>query len=205
MVIGHTLDMARLIEPVIPPGSMRSLSQSNLEVDDLPYLRPWTLDDGPVVVAAYNDPDIQWWMPYSYDEDQAEELIEKWTETWKRETGACWAIAKRSDNAVFGRIAFQTIDFISGSAEISYWVLSQSRGEGFAARATSALCDWGFNQFGLHRVQLFHSLHNIASCRVAVKAGFELEATLKSETLFRDGWHDTHLHARIRPAESPVN
>jgi len=77
--------------------------------------------------------------------EKAEEVIGKWTETWQKEMGACWAIAKRSDNAAFGRFAFQTIDFISGSAEIAYWVLPESRGEGFAPLATSAICEWAFD------------------------------------------------------------
>jgi len=182
--------MPRLIQPVIPPGSMNQLAQPNLEVDDRSYLRPWTLDDVSV--------------PYSFDEAEAEQVIGRWTETWQKETGACWAIAKRSDHSAFGRFAFQTIDFISGSAEIAYWVLPQSRGEGYAPLATTAICEWAFNQLGLHRVQLFHSVRNTASCRVAVKAGLELEATLKSEAIYHDGWHDTHLHARVRTEQIPI-
>jgi len=196
--------MPRIIEPVIPPGSMNQLLQPNLEVDGRSYLRPWTLADVPVVVDAYSDPEIQWWIPYSFDEDEAEQVIGRWTDTWKNETGACWAIAKRSDDSAFGRFAFQTIDLIGGSAEIAYWILPQSRGEGFAPLASRAICEWAFNQLGLHRVQLFHSVRNLASCRVAIKAGFELEATLKSEGIYRDGWHDTHLHARVRTEQNPI-
>ena len=196
--------MPRLIEPVIPPGSMSQLVQPILEVDDRSYLRPWTMDDVAVVVAAYGDPEIQRWIPYSFDAAEAEQVIARWTETWHKETGACWAIAKRSDESAFGRFAFQTIDFISGSAEIAYWVLPQSRGEGYAPLATTAICEWAFNQLGLHRVQLFHSVRNIVSCRVAVKAGLELEATLKSEALYRDGWHDTHLHACVRTGQASI-
>ena len=190
--------MPRRIPPVIPPGSINGLPQPNLEVDERSYLRPWTAVDVPVVVAAYSDADIQWWMPYSFDEAEAAQVIEEWTENWEEEVGACWAIARKSDDSAFGRFAFQNFDFISGSADLSYWVLPESRGEGFAPLAITAICEWAFNQLGLHRVQLFHSVRNRESCRVADKAGFELEATLKSEALYRDGWHDSHLHTRLR-------
>jgi RimJ/RimL family protein N-acetyltransferase len=196
--------MPRLIPPVIPPGSMSQLPQPNLDVDDRAYLRPWNIDDVSVVVDAYSDPDIQRWIPYSFDEAEAEQVIGRWTETWQKETGACWAIASRSDDSAFGRFAFQTIDFIGGSADTAYWVLPQSRGMGYAPLATTAICEWAFNQLGLHRVQLFHSVLNGASCRVAAKADFELEARLKSECLYRDGWHDTHLHARLRTQHIPI-
>ena len=34
--------------------------------------------------------------------------------------------------------------------------------------------------------------------RVAAKAGFALEGTLRSAMRHPDGWHDMHLHARVR-------
>jgi RimJ/RimL family protein N-acetyltransferase len=49
----------------------------------------------------------------------------------------------------------------------------------------------------LHRLGLGHSVANTASCRVADRAGFRLEATLHSALLHSDGWHDMHLHARV--------
>jgi ribosomal-protein-alanine N-acetyltransferase len=190
--------MPRLIDPVISPGSLSNGSQPTLVVDDRSLLRPWTLDDIPVVVAAYGDAEIQRWIPYSFDVQEAEHVIGRWTVTWQNETGACWAIAQESDNVAFGRFAFQTIDFIGGSAEIAYWLLPQFRGEGYASLAVTVICDWAFEQLGLHRVQLIHSVHNVASCRVAQGAGFDLEGTLRSECQYQDGWHDTHLHARVR-------
>jgi ribosomal-protein-alanine N-acetyltransferase len=190
--------MPRLINSVIAPGLLSRDPQPNLEVDNRSFLRPWTLDDISVVVEAYHDPEIQRWIPYSFDAAEAQQVIGRWIDTWKMETGACWAIATQSDNAAFGRFAFQTIDLIGGSAEIAYWVLPHSRGEGYAPLATTAICNLAFDQLGLHRVELIHSVHNVGSCRVASKAGFELEGTMKSECLYNDGWHDTHLHARVR-------
>jgi RimJ/RimL family protein N-acetyltransferase len=190
--------MPRLVDPVIITGSLSSVPQPNLEVDERSLLRPWTLEDVAVVVDAYSDPEIQKWIPYSFNTAEAEQVIGRWTATWRNETGACWAIANQSDNCAFGRFAFQTIDFIAGSAEIAYWVLPQSRGEGYAPLATTAICEWAFGELGLHRLELIHSVHNVASCRVATKAGFELEGILKSAGLHGDGWHDMHLHARVR-------
>ena len=38
---------------------------------------------------------------------------------------------------------------------------------------------------------------NPGSCRVAVKAGFALEGTLRSAMRHPDGWHDMHLHGLV--------
>jgi RimJ/RimL family protein N-acetyltransferase len=71
-------------------------------------------------------------------------------------------------------------------------------GPGVATRATAELARWALDGLELHRLELMHSIANPPSCRVADKAGFTLEGTLRSALLHPDGWHDLHLHARLR-------
>jgi RimJ/RimL family protein N-acetyltransferase len=59
------------------------------------------------------------------------------------------------------------------------------------------LTAWCFGTLRLHRVELCHSTANVASCRVALCAGFAAEGTKRGEGRHADGWHDMHLHARI--------
>jgi RimJ/RimL family protein N-acetyltransferase len=47
-------------------------------------------------------------------------------------------------------------------------------------------------------IELTHSVHNVASCRVAAKCGFPFEGTLRGAGRHSDGRHDMHLHARLR-------
>jgi RimJ/RimL family protein N-acetyltransferase len=49
----------------------------------------------------------------------------------------------------------------------------------------------------LHRIELFHSTANVASCRVARHAGFTVEGTKCGEGRHTGGWHDMHLHSRL--------
>jgi RimJ/RimL family protein N-acetyltransferase len=65
-------------------------------------------------------------------------------------------------------------------------------------RPTTALTHWAFEQVGFHRLELTHALADDASCRVADRSGFTLEGTKRSALLHPDGWHDMHLHARVR-------
>src|SRR5262249_1458548 len=51
---------------------------------------------------------------------------------------------------------------------------------------------------GFHRLDLEHSTRNLTSCKVATKSGYLLEGTKRSARLHDDGWHDMHLHARVR-------
>ncbi|MFF4894011.1 GNAT family N-acetyltransferase [Micromonospora chersina] len=161
-------------------------------------LRPWEPSDAPVFFAAYQDPAIQHWhtrQPAS--EDQVREWFEQYRRAWERETAASWAVT-RGGGEVLGRIAMGSMNLDDGVAGCAYWVLPAVRGAGVAPRALTALSVWALGEAGFHRLHLDHSTRNHASCRVAVKAGFLLEGTKRSDAIHSDGRHDMHLHARIR-------
>jgi RimJ/RimL family protein N-acetyltransferase len=161
-------------------------------------LRPWLPSDATTLLAAYADPEIRHWHRRSIaSEDEARELIARWNHGWADETTACWAVLAGERADVAGRVAIRDVDLEVGQGEVGYWVLPNARGSGIAARAVWEASRWALDGLGLHRLSLGHSVANTASCRVADKAGFLPEATLRSALLHRDGWHDLHLHARI--------
>jgi RimJ/RimL family protein N-acetyltransferase len=64
-----------------------------------------------------------------------------------------------------------------------------------ADRAFTQVQDGGL---ALHRLTLDHALINTNSCRVAVKAGFRIDATMRDFYVDADGErHDSPLHARL--------
>ena len=62
----------------------------------------------------------------------------------------------------------------------------------------AAPCGGALDVQGLHRLDLIHATGNLASCRVAAEAGFALEGTMRQHARHEDGWHDMHLHVRLR-------
>jgi RimJ/RimL family protein N-acetyltransferase len=63
---------------------------------------------------------------------------------------------------------------------VGYWVAAPARGRGVAVRAVRLLCAWGFEARGLPRIQLHTLPGNVASERVAERAGFTREGLLRS-------------------------
>ncbi len=186
--------MPDLMPPAVPAGSLRSLPQPTLRVDEL-TLRPWRGTDVDAVVDAYRDPDIQRWHVRSMSYDEARAWIASWPDRWRAETGARWAIA--DEQALVGRDGLGAISLGEGAAAIAYWTLPAARGRNIAARAVRTVSAWMFSSVGLHRIELNHSTLNTASCRIAAKAGFGYEGTKREQGLHHDGWHDMHLHARL--------
>ncbi len=188
--------MPMLVPPAVPAGRLTSRPQPTLVGHRL-TLRPWDRADAPVLVEAYADPAIQRWHVRSMTQlDEALDWLAERSHRWAHAVGAEWAIA--ADGAVVGRIGLRSLDLAEGCGEVAYWVLPAARGSAVAARALVVLESWCFGEVGLQRLELAHSTLNTASCRVAEKAGYVAEGTKRQQGLHADGWHDMHLHARVR-------
>jgi RimJ/RimL family protein N-acetyltransferase len=191
--------------PAIPAGALAATAQPALPAPGGLLLRPWETSDAAVFLAAYQDPGIRHWhtrQPAS--EEQVREWFARYRRAWAEETGASWAVT--GGGVVLGRMALGSMNLDDGVAGCAYWVLPAARGAGVASRALTALSAWALSACalggaGFHRLHLDHSTRNHASCRVAVKAGFLLEGTKRSDAIHSDGRHDMHLHARIRDDE----
>lgn len=193
-----------LAGPALPAGSMRTIDQPRLTVDGQLVLRAWREGDAGAVRAAFDCADIRRWHVRRMDSDEeARAWTAAWAARWQEETAASWAIARLGDDRVVGQVGLRTIVLAEASAQLSYWVLPAARGGGTAGRATGALSRWSFGILGLHRLFLVHSTANQPSCRVAQRAGFRWEGTMRGHLLHADGWHDAHLHARLNTDGGP--
>ncbi len=190
--------MPRTTNPTIDDGWLRDREQPAWDIDAGLTLRPWRDDDADAVLAAYADPAIERWHSRTLlDRDEALALITGWRDGWTAETQAGWAVVD-AQRQLAGRVAITGLDLSQGSGGIAYWTTPTARGRGVAPRSVEAVTDWAFRTAGFHRLHLAHSTRNPASCRVAVKSGFVAEGVQRSKALHADGWHDMHLHARIR-------
>ncbi|WP_037579872.1 GNAT family N-acetyltransferase [Phaeacidiphilus oryzae] len=190
--------MPNLVPPVLPPGTLGATPQPTLPLDGL-LLRPWRAADAPALAEAFRDPAIQRWHLRTADSPaEAAGWIERWRGSWQEESGAHWAVSDAGGGRLLGRVSLQGLVPMGGQAEISYWTVPEARGRGVCSRAVAGISEWALSRAGFHRVELGHSVANAGSCRVAEKCGFGLEGTRRAALLHADGWHDMHLHARIR-------
>ncbi|MBU2666118.1 GNAT family N-acetyltransferase [Actinoplanes bogorensis] len=190
--------MAITTLPALPIGAFSALAQPVLTAENV-TLRPWTIRDVDAVLQGYGDSSIQHWHVRSMTPAEARAWIEHWPGRWAQDSGAGWALEVGGE--VAGQLSMRHVDLHEGRVEWSYWVLPAARGKGVATTALIAATEWVFS-VGVHRAELDHSSRNEASCRVATKAGYLAEGTARQRGLHSDGWHDMHLHARLRSAVS---
>lgn len=91
------------------------------------------------------------------------------------------------NNEVVGSIGVhQLADIYSKSAEIGYWIAEPFWGKGIVPLAVKEMLKYGFETFDIDRIFARTTHTNLASQQVLKKAGFILEAELKS-TIFKYG------------------
>ena len=195
------MDMPRLTPAVVAAEKLGNASQPTILTGDGLVLRPWEPGDAPTVLDAFADPQIRRWHVRSASSlGEVAGWIDSWMDDWVGQVHAHWAVADSQTAAVVGRASLKNMNPTHGQAEVAYWTVPVARGRGVASRAVEALTAWAFDEVGFHRLQLSHSVNNPTSCRVATRTGYLLEGTKRSAGLHLDGWHDMHLHARVKDA-----
>jgi len=84
-------------------------------------------------------------------------------------------------------------------ANLGYWVRSGQTGKGVATEITRQLADFAFSTLKLERIELVIEVSNVASQRVAEKAGAVREGLLRRRLAGRDGpSRDAYMFSLIR-------
>jgi RimJ/RimL family protein N-acetyltransferase len=151
--------------------------------DDEVVLRPPAEADVPALVAACQDPDIQHFtfVPAPYGDEHARSWVAGTAPARADGSALGLVVAPAAEPAaLLGTIGIVRPDWEHGVAELGYWVAPWARGRGVAARAVGLLAPWTVRELGFARVTLHIDAGNAASRRVAERAGFAYEGTLRS-------------------------
>jgi RimJ/RimL family protein N-acetyltransferase len=143
--------------------------------DGVVALRPWSMDDLPALVDACNDETLHYWLPmipFPYTDGDGREFISHQPERNTEGSGNV-GIFDALTGKLLGGCGFRALE--AERTEFGYWVAKAERGRGVASRALTLLLRWVVENTGAKRLQLHADVENIASQRVAEKAGFTRE------------------------------
>jgi RimJ/RimL family protein N-acetyltransferase len=155
-------------------------------------LRPWRDTDVAELVAACQDPEIVRWtrVPAPYGETDARAYLLARYDAMFAGLSAPFAIIAADGGELLGSISLMRFAWDHLRGEVGYWLAADARGQGHATRAVRLICEWGFAQLGLERIDLLAATGNRASQTVAERAGFQREAVLRSYMMGTDARQD---------------
>jgi RimJ/RimL family protein N-acetyltransferase len=177
------------------PDTPMPIEPVELHVGDF-LLRRWRADDVDAYWTSLQSPGGRLWHGSTMESREGVAAALARRSDWTIGDHASWALVDGAE--LLGSISVHRIDRDQGDGEIGYWIAPSARGRGLAALAAEAACRWAFEDLGLHRIQLFHAVENLASARVAEKAGFTCEGRLRQSHRYGDGVrHDELLWGRL--------
>jgi RimJ/RimL family protein N-acetyltransferase len=152
--------------------------------DGLVMLRPWAEEDVPAIVEAIDgDPEITRWLemiPQPYSAADARAYVRMTREAWSKGAGGAFAVLDAEAGGIVGSMGIRVDDPEHGVAEVGYWARRDARGRGYVTRALLLVARWALEEVRVERLQLRADLENVASQRVAERAGFRREGVLRS-------------------------
>ncbi|WP_079101951.1 GNAT family N-acetyltransferase [Carbonactinospora thermoautotrophica] len=181
---------------------MSRFPETRLETDRL-VLRPFRAEDVPDLVEMFADKECATWLtvpqPYTFEHglDWATRAAHELRETGD---GIHWAVAERSTGRFVGAFGLEKTDWRVRAAVVGYSVTPARRGQGYATEALRAIAEWLLREQGFARLELRAATGNVASQRVARKAGFRREGLLRGAGITSAGRADLVVYG-LTPAD----
>lgn len=99
---------------------------------------------------------------------------------WYDKPEQCWwAICSLDNQMFYGAGGLNDMSLEHKKAEIGLWLLPDFWGKGIMTEAMPLICNYGFDNLGLHRIEGFVESNNQNCKRAMAKLDFELEGTMK--------------------------
>jgi RimJ/RimL family protein N-acetyltransferase len=180
-------------------------------VGDRVVLRPHHDTDVPRIVTSCRDEETRRWlsgMPEPYTEHNGREHLARLQSEQASGRAVYWTVAEPETGRMLGEIGIFVRDELGRHGEIGYWTHPDARGQGAATAAARlaarhALLPREDGGLGMDRLLLRAAAGNIASRRVAEKAGFRQVGVDRAANRLSDGSIDDDIRFDLLPAELP--
>jgi RimJ/RimL family protein N-acetyltransferase len=127
-------------------------------------------------------------------------FLSQTTEDWTSDKSYNFAITDVCKDAFLGSIALNKINRSHNSANVGYWVRQSRAGRGIASRALTLVAGFAFSELHFHRLEIVVPDGNIASQRVAQKAGAAFEGVHRQKIILNGKPHDGIVYSLINPS-----
>ncbi len=155
-------------------------------------LRPLVGEDAPAVFAAIDEsrallrPWMEWVDKHQTVDDTLDYCLQCQAR-WLLRSDLALGIFAPETGQFLGGTGFVTPDWTVRVFEIGYWIRASAEGHGYVGDAMRLLVELAFRDLEARRVAIFCDAQNRRSQRVAERAGFVHEGTMRNDSLSTDG------------------
>lgn len=137
------------------------------------------------------------WCRPDYAVRDAQEWIAHCRRNWDAELDREFGIFDASSGEVLGCAGINQFNRVNNFANLGYWVRTSRVGKGVATAAVVSLARFAFDELKLTRIEIVAQVDNVASRRVAEKAGCRFEGIARNRILYRGQPRDAALYSLV--------
>lgn len=148
-------------------------------------LRRYRKDDVDDAYRLMSDARVMRYYPALFDRDRATRMIDSALRAYEKTGYSVLVVERLSDGVFLGHVGLLHWDDVDGreDVEVSYMLVPDAWGHGYATEAARACRDWAFENLGVDRVVSFVAVENQPSIRVAERNGMKRTARLDENRL----------------------
>lgn len=114
--------------------------------------------------------------------------------------GIWWAVCSLDNKKFYGAGGLNSISKEHRKAEIGFWLLTDFWGQDIMMEAMPVICNYGFENLGLHRIEGFVETDNINCKRAMAKLDFQHEGTMRDCEVKNGKFISLDIYAKINNA-----
>ncbi|GAB3888335.1 precorrin-6A synthase (deacetylating) [Terrabacter terrigena] len=194
---GWVMDTYLLRQPADTPTvpAVTGYPETGPLTDGVVVVRPVTAGDWQVVRDEHNDEESLRWDLFGkpYTDDEARQKAAQARREWRSGRAARFVIVDAATGEGAGVIGVMRMG-PPGLGLLGYGVVPAFRGRGFTTRALRLVSRWAFESAGLAVLELGHKAGNVASGKVAARAGFRAEGRLTARLPNPDGTRSDEIY-----------
>lgn len=162
-------------------------------------LRQFLANDLENVFKGLSHPDIIKYYGVSYQTLEAtKEQMAFFADLEKNEIGIWWAICSSDNKTFYGAGGLNSLSKEHKKAEIGFWLISDFWGQGIMKEAMPLICNYGFDNLELHRIEGFVESENINCKNAMAKLDFQHEGTMKECEIKNGKFISLDIYANVK-------
>ena len=167
-------------------------------------VRPLELTDEQSLFAAVREsiPEVSPWLAWCHEDysiDETREFLRSRADKSQGDEWYSFGVFDRNNRERFlGGVGLNFINRVHQFGNLGYWVRTSAAGKGVASKASRLVARFGFDQLGLHRIEILAAVSNIGSQRVAEKIGAVREGVLRKRLLIGGEPHDAVMFSLVQ-------
>jgi RimJ/RimL family protein N-acetyltransferase len=189
---------APMNSPVPLPATVQFAPDYPIRTERL-ALRPFRRGDVDAVYSYRSRPDVS---EYLFDRPMTHEDCTEAVQTRAGQIAfsgegdkILLAVERRDDARLIGEVSLIWRSVPDLQAEVGYIFHPDAHGQGYASEAARALCAFGFEVMGLHRIYARCDARNGASERVMQRLGMRKEAHFREHMQVKGRWDEELIYA----------